>query len=188
MNKIAHRTSIYLFFLLPSIASLNAQNSESLKNKFVSNLMKKMTLDEKIGQLHQCSGGGDITGPNKERIPCIEQISQGFLSSMLNIQGIKDVHARIAITLTNTGKYTGEEVVQLYIRDEVASITRPIKELKGFEKIILKAGESKTVTFDLKDRQLGFYNNEMKFIVEKGDFTLMIGGNSEEVKEIAYNY
>lgn len=100
----------------------------------------------------------------------------------------KDVHTRVAATITNTGKYTGEEVVQLYIRDEVASITRPIKELKGFEKIELKAGESKIVTFDIKDQQLGFYDNAMKFTVEKGDFTFMIGGNSEELKEIVYNY
>lgn len=100
----------------------------------------------------------------------------------------KDIHIRVAVTVTNTGKCTGEEVVQLYIRDEVASITRPIKELKGFEKIELKAGESKTVTFDIKDQQLGFYDNEMKFIVEKGDFTFMIGGNSKELKEISYNY
>lgn len=100
----------------------------------------------------------------------------------------KDIHTRVSVTVTNMGKYTGEEVVQLYIRDEVASITRPIKELKGFEKIELKTGESKTVTFDIKDQQLGFYNNEMKFIVERGDFTFMIGGNSEEVKEIVYNY
>lgn len=100
----------------------------------------------------------------------------------------KDIHIRVAVTVTNTGKYTGEEIVQLYIRDEVASITRPIKELKGFEKIKLKAGESKTVTFDITDQQLGFYDNTMKFTVEKGDFTFMIGGNSEELKEITYNY
>lgn len=100
----------------------------------------------------------------------------------------KDIHVRVAVTVTNTGKYTGEEVVQLYIRDEVASITRPIKELKGFEKIKLEAGASKTVTFDIKNQQLGFYDNEMEFIVEKGDFTFMIGGNSEELKEITYNY
>lgn len=62
------------------------------------------------------------------------------------------------------------------------------KELKGFEKIELKAGESKIVTFDIKDQQLGFYDNAMKFTVEKGDFTFMIGGNSEELKEIVYNY
>lgn len=100
----------------------------------------------------------------------------------------KDIHARVTITVTNTGKLPGEEVVQLYVRDEVASITRPIKELKGFEKIELKAGESKTVIFDIKDQQLGFYDNEMKFVTEKGAFTLMIGGNSKELKEIAYNY
>lgn len=76
--------------------------------------------------------------------------------------------------------------VQLYVRDEVASITRPIKELKGFEKIKLSPGESKMVTFDVKDEQLGFYNNQMKFIVEKGDFTLMVGGNSRDLQEIKY--
>ena len=74
----------------------------------------------------------------------------------------------------------------MYVRDEVASITRPIKELKGFEKIKLSPGESKMVTFDVKDEQLGFYNNQMKFIVEKGDFTLMVGGNSRDLQEIKY--
>lgn len=93
---------------------------------------------------------------------------------------------RAAVTVINTGKCEGEEVVQLYVRDEVASITRPIKELKGFEKIKLSPGESKTVTFDVKDEQLGFYNNQMKFIVEKGDFTLMVGGNSRDLQEIKY--
>lgn len=98
----------------------------------------------------------------------------------------KGTYTRVAVTVTNTGKYEGEEVVQLYVRDEVASITRPIKELKGFEKIKLNPGESKTVTFDVKDEQLGFYNNQMKFIVEKGDFTLMVGGNSRDLQEIKY--
>lgn len=98
----------------------------------------------------------------------------------------KGTYTRVAVTVTNTGKYEGEEVVQLYVRDEVASITRPIKELKGFEKIKLNPVESKTVTFDVKDEQLGFYNNQMKFIVEKGDFTLMVGGNSRDLQEIKY--
>ena len=98
----------------------------------------------------------------------------------------KGTYTRVAVTVTNTGKCEGEEVVQLYVRDEVASITRPIKELKGFEKIKLNPGESKTVTFDVKDEQLGFYNNQMKFIVEKGDFTLMVGGNSRDLQEIKY--
>ena len=96
------------------------------------------------------------------------------------------MYAQVAVTVTNTGKYAGEEVVQLYVRDEVASITRPIKELKGFEKIKLNPGESKTVTFDVKDEQLGFYNNQMKYVVEKGDFTFMVGGNSRDLQSVAY--
>ena len=95
-------------------------------------------------------------------------------------------YARVAVTVKNTGKYEGEEVVQLYVRDEAASITRPVKELKGFDKIKLKVGESKTVTFDVKREQLGFYNNQMKFVVEKGDFTFMVGGNSRDLQEIKY--
>lgn len=98
----------------------------------------------------------------------------------------KDVHARLAVTVKNTGRHQGEEVVQMYVRDEVASITRPIKELKGFEKIALQPGESKTVTFDVKDEQLGFYNNQMKYEVEKGDFTFMVGGNSRDLQSVSY--
>ncbi len=102
------------------------------------------------------------------------------------LPGNGNTYARVAVTVKNTGKYEGEEVVQLYVRDEVASITCPIKELKGFEKIKLKVGESRTVTFDVKDEQLGFYNNQMKFVVEKGDFTFMVGGNSRDLQEIKY--
>lgn len=102
------------------------------------------------------------------------------------LPGNGNTYARVAVTVKNTGKYEGEEVVQLYVRDEVASITRPIKELKGFDKIKLKVGESRTVTFDVKDEQLGFYNNQMKFVVEKGDFTFMVGGNSRDLQEIKY--
>lgn len=97
-----------------------------------------------------------------------------------------DVYANISVNVKNTGKYKGEEVVQLYVRDEVASITRPIKELKGFEKISLEPGETKTVTFDITDEQLGFYNNNMDYVVEKGDFTFMVGTNSKDVQSIKY--
>ena len=97
-----------------------------------------------------------------------------------------DVYANVSVNVKNTGKYKGEEVVQLYVRDEVASVTRPIKELKGFEKISLEPGESKTVTFDITDEQLGFYNNNMDYVVEKGDFTFMVGTNSKNVQSIKY--
>ncbi len=97
-----------------------------------------------------------------------------------------DVYANVSVNVKNTGKYKGEEVVQLYVRDEVASVTRPIKELKGFEKISLEPGESKTVSFDITDEQLGFYNNNMDYVVEKGDFTFMVGTNSKDVESIKY--
>lgn len=93
-----------------------------------------------------------------------------------------------SVTLTNTGNYDGAEVVQLYIRDIVGSITRPIKELKGFQKVFLKKGESKKVTFNITPEDLKFYNNELKFDWEAGDFDIMIGTDSEQVKTLKINW
>lgn len=87
-----------------------------------------------------------------------------------------------SVTVTNTGKYDGKEVVQLYIRDVVGSVTRPVKELKGFQKIDLKAGESKTVSFKITPDDLKFYNYDLKYDWEPGEFQIMIGGNSRDVK------
>lgn len=87
-----------------------------------------------------------------------------------------------SVTVTNTGKVEGKEVVQLYIRDIVGSVTRPVKELKGFEKISLKAGESRTVNFKISPELLKFYNYDLEYVFEPGDFDVMIGGNSKDVK------
>lgn len=86
------------------------------------------------------------------------------------------------VTITNTGKRDGAEVVQLYIRDLVGSITRPVKELKGFEKVFIKAGESKTLSFKITPDLLHFYDYDLNFVAEPGDFDLMIGGSSQAVK------
>ncbi len=91
------------------------------------------------------------------------------------------------VTVTNTGDYDGEEVVQLYIRDMVGSIARPVKELKGFQKIKLKKGESKEVSFNISAMDLKFYNSSLVFAAEPGDFKLFIGGNSNDVKESEFN-
>ena len=88
-----------------------------------------------------------------------------------------------SITVTNSGKYDGEETVQLYIRDMVGSITRPVKELKGFQKVILRAGESKTISFGITIDDLKFFNKDLQWIAEPGDFKLFIGTNSRDVKE-----
>lgn len=93
-----------------------------------------------------------------------------------------------SVTVTNSGNYDGAEVVQLYIRDLVGSNTRPVKELKGFEKIYLKKGESKKVTFDISPEKLKFYDNNLKYDWEAGEFEIMIGTNSSEVKRTKVNW
>lgn len=83
------------------------------------------------------------------------------------------------VTLENTGKYSGYEIVQLYIKDCVASVTRPVKELKGIRKVWLASGEKTDVEFTLSSAELGFYNAEKQFVVEPGDFEVMVGGSSD---------
>ncbi len=90
------------------------------------------------------------------------------------------------VTITNTGKMAGEEIVQLYTRDLVGTSTRPVKELKGFQKINLAPGESKVVTFTLTEESLKFYNNDLKFVAEAGDFKAFVGPNVRDVKELDF--
>ncbi|HJH47228.1 beta-glucosidase BglX [Bacteroides fragilis] len=87
-----------------------------------------------------------------------------------------------SVTVTNTGDRAGSEVVQLYIRDLVGSVTRPVKELKGFEKIYLQPNESRTVRFTIAPEMLKFYNADLQFVAEPGDFDVMIGPDSQNVK------
>ncbi len=100
--------------------------------------------------------------------------------SHTNLQGNQTL--QVSVELTNSGEYDGAEVVQLYIRDLVASITRPVKELKGFEKVFLKAGETKTIRFEITTENLKFYDYNLEHIWEPGGFEIMIGGNSRDVK------
>lgn len=88
---------------------------------------------------------------------------------------------RVTVDITNTGKVRGDEIAQMYIRDEVSSVTRPVKELKDFARISLNAGETKTVTFKITPEKLSFYNREMKRVVEPGTFQIMVGGNSVDL-------
>lgn len=106
--------------------------------------------------------------------------------SNIDLKG--DQKLQVSIDLKNTGKYDGAEVVQLYMRDIVASMTRPVKELKGFQKVPLKAGESKTVTFEITTEDLKFYNYDLDFEWEPGEFEIMIGGNSRDVVKGKVNW
>lgn len=93
----------------------------------------------------------------------------------------KGENIQVTFTLKNTGKYDGKEVAQLYLQDESASVARPVKELKGFQIVELKSGESKKISFNLTEKELGFYDNSGNFIVEEGAFKVMVGGNSESL-------
>ena len=97
----------------------------------------------------------------------------------LKIDESNPLQVKVSVTIKNTGKLKGEEVAQLYIRDIVASIVRPVIELKGFQKFMLNPGESKLVEFMLTDAELGFYTNTGEFIVEPGGFEVMVGTNSQ---------
>ena len=90
----------------------------------------------------------------------------------------------ITVNVTNTGKLPGEEVAQLYVRDLVGSVTRPVKELKGFQKIMLQPGETRELKFILTEKDLSFYRRDMTFGTEPGEYEIMIGGDSETVKKV----
>jgi beta-glucosidase len=92
------------------------------------------------------------------------------------------------VTVTNSGKYAGEEVVELYIQDPVASISRPVKELKNYRKIMLQPGEKKDVTIEITTADLSFYNSELKYDWESGDFVVFVGPNSRDAKGVKINW
>ena len=94
-----------------------------------------------------------------------------------------DGRIRVTADVENTGKRAGDEVVQLYIRDVTASIARPVKELKGFQRVTVQPGQKRSVEFVLTAEHLGFYNRDMKFVVEPGEFRVMVGSNSQDVIE-----
>lgn len=103
-----------------------------------------------------------------------------FEYSDLTINDADQKNIKVSVKVSNVSDVAGEEVVQLYIRDRAAAVVRPVKELKGFEKISLKAGEEKTVSFVLTDKELGFYTDQGTFMVEAGEFDVMVGTSSQE--------
>ena len=100
----------------------------------------------------------------------------------------RDGKITASVKITNTGKRKGTEIVQLYSRDTFASLARPVKELKGFHRITLKPGESKVVTFEITPAMLGFYNNELEYVCEPGEFEIMVGPDSEKLSVKKFFY
>ena len=93
-----------------------------------------------------------------------------------------------SVNLTNSGKFAGEEVVQLYLQDPVASVSRPVKELKNFKRVLLQPGETKEVSIDITTKDLMFYNSDLKYDWEPGDFVIYMGTNSRDVKSARVNW
>jgi len=92
----------------------------------------------------------------------------------------------VSVKVTNTGKREGKETVQLYLRDLFASVIRPVRELKGFEQVVLTPSQTKEITFTLTDQELGFFNNQKKWLVEKGDFQVYVGGDSQTINQVNF--
>ena len=95
---------------------------------------------------------------------------------------LADANSKVAVTVevSNTGKVAGEEIAQLYIRDNISSVTRPVKELKSYQRVALEPGETKTITFTLDAAAFAFYDRNMNYGVEPGEFTLMTGASSND--------
>ncbi len=131
-----------------------------------------------------------IDGPNKPLYPFgygLSYTSFEYSRPVLNKQQINfDETLRVQVDVKNTGERAGEEVVQMYVRDLVGSVTRPVKELKGFEKIALEPGQTKTVTFKLRADDLAFYTRDMEYKAEPGEFKVFTGSSSEDVQSASF--
>ncbi len=156
-----------------------------------------MSFPEKIGQIpvyyaHKPTGGRSsawvdyVDGSVQPTYPFGYGLSYTtFEYSNLSVEPAAttvDGEVTVGVTVKNTGKMAGDEVVQLYIKDAIASLPRPVKELKGFKRVSLASGEAKTVEFTVKVENLAFYNLEMKKVVEPGMFTVMVGSSSEDIR------
>ena len=168
-----------------------------------------MTFPKNVGQVpvyynHKSTGrpanpGSDlvfwshyIDSPNEPMYPFgygLSYTSFEYSNLKLNSDAFaKDGSVTVSIDLKNTGSLPGKETVQLYIRDLFASVARPVRELKDFQQVELKAGESKTLSFKITEKSIGFYDNEGKWIVEPGDFKVFVGGSSKATYEAGFRF
>jgi len=127
-----------------------------------------------------------IDGPNKPLYPFGYGLSYTSFEYSKPILNTKQIHfdetLRVQVGVKNTGDKAGEEVVQMYVRDMVGSVTRPVKELKGYRKIALDPGEQKTVTFEIRSEDLAFYTKDMEYKPEPGDFKIFTGSSSKDLQ------
>jgi hypothetical protein len=133
---------------------------------YPSHLEGILDLDEKL----------ETPSPHLQKV--MDNWDKQFPESTTILEGIITIRTNIK----NIGKVVGDEVVQLYVQDSVASVTRPVKELKGFKRVSLQPGEQKTVSFQLEVRHLAFYDRQMNYVVEPGTIEVMIGSSSSDIR------
>jgi beta-glucosidase len=144
-------------------------NNEGKFVKFLSNY-----IDERNEPLFPFGYGLSYTSFSYQNL----RISQSKIKSNEKL--------KVSVDVKNTGIFDGKEVVQLYIRDLVGSVTRPVRELKGFQKVFIKKGETQTVTFELSIEDLKFYNADLKFVAEPGMFDVFVGTNSNATEKVTF--
>src|ERR1041385_4972426 len=147
-----------------------------------------VTFPRYVGQIplyYNHKNTGRPTGPDKYTskytdlpVTPLFPFGHGLSYTTFGYSDLRVGDGRVSVTVTNTGSREGTEVVQLYVHDEVASVTRPVRALAGFQRVSLKPGEARTVDFSLTAKELGLYNRDMKFVVEPGKFRVFVGGSS----------
>ena len=138
------------------------------------------------GDMPHSSTVRHIDVPNKNLYPFGYGLSYTTFSygeMQCSQQFAADGSLQVSVEVTNTGRFDGEEIVQLYVADKVASMVRPVKELKGFQKVFIPKGQTKRVDFVLHAHDLGFWDNTMQYVVEPGTFEIMVGSNSEDLQK-----
>ena len=192
MEWLSNNVSVIFEAWLPGEEGGNAIADIIIGNEVPSGKLP-ISFPYHVGQIpvyynHKPSGGrsnwwGDyVDSPSKALYPFGYGLSYTtFEYSNLEIK-VEETNIIVSCEVRNTGQFEGDEVVQLYINDEVASTTRPVKELKGFQRVSLKPSEKKKVSFNLPIETLAFYNEKMQYIVEKGKFVVMLGSSSEEIR------
>lgn len=213
-NLLSMKTSKlpFLFFIIVSVALTMCTNENSIKtstiDQKVDSLLSVMTFPKSVGQIplyynHKNTGRPVEPTPQMvfwshyqdESNDPLYHFGHGLSYTTFSYENIKlsansfkkGGSIDVSFTLTNTGEYEGREVAQLYIRDLFGSVTRPVKELKGFELVTLQPGESKEVSFTIDDKLLEFYTANRKFESETGDFQVFIGGSSETTLEASFS-
>ena len=116
----------------------------------------------------------------------VNPITEKKIDALLSQMTIDHRPLQVSVTLINSGSRAGTEIVQLYVRDLVGSVTRPVKELKGFERVELAPGQSREVTFTIRPADLAFYTAQSRWEAEPGAFKVFVGGNSRDLKEASF--